>query len=152
MSFILVSWSNEDDITEVKLDQMILNDAHVRNEADFKTVVLDGHEEISSASNSGFRLWIDGSAIGSGVTADPGNGPFELYETNIDISAYSESIHELVVAGPSGLSKFRFIKTPDMEYLSYFVTLGRRAFDGETETYSRDLTVIGHKDTQSWIA
>ena len=152
MTFISTPWANGDTITEVKLDQMVANEEHVRNEADFKMIVSDGHEEIAEASANSFQLEVDGASLGSGVTAPAGAGPFELYENDLNISGYSDGLRELSVVGPSGTSVIRFVKTPDINYLTYFVTLGRRTFDGDTEVYSRDLTVIAHKDTQGWTA
>jgi len=139
VTFIVVSWTNGDTITEVKLDQMIANDEHLREEADHKVLATSG-PATSGAHGSNSPTF--GLTYGSGVT-----GAGAKSETNIDVSSLTDGTAYVVTASGNGFTSFSFlfIKTPDINKLSYWVTLASVYDDPNYILSAGSFTLIGHR-------
>jgi len=160
MAFVVVSWTNGDTITEVKLDQMVANDVHLLDLATRPQIVnesdsLTGEVAINLAVPS-TQLQIDGSDLGSGST-----GSGDHVESDLDISGYSVGIHELTMiiktlTGSGATARtllWRFYKAAECDYLTAYYTLTGVLGAGGTGTRTlgtEAITVIIHKDAESW--
>lgn len=100
--FTDVSWADNDDITEQKLNTMQGNSDHLRIEGDARTIVA------ASVSMSGADfVKVNATTILSG-----GN-----FVGDEDISGLTAGLNTLTI----GNSVFRFIKTPDMNRLTVWI-------------------------------
>lgn len=143
MTFLSVSWSNGDTVTEVKLDQMIENDEHVRAESEYKILYSDvsGIQRITSLATPTFNV-----ATGSGVS-----GAGAKYEADIDISAMSDGLNTLGISLSGGSHSLKFVKTPDIQRITYFVTLATEYYDESNNLHTaKNITVIGHRSSEGW--
>lgn len=145
MTFVAVPWANGNQVASTKLTNMVTNADHVRAEASYKMLVTEIQHTVSDGaphSTVEFYLTIDGAKIGSGVT-----GVGYKSEVNISLSAVPVGFHKLSMrAGGYNLTsqvgaEFGFMRTADLNYLSYWVHLSTSDDD---ETVITGLTVIGH--------
>ena len=155
MAFTEVSWSNGETITETKMDQMVASDVHVREEVNYYHLVADACDRTVINSGSGtlsLQLQIDGTGYG-GTASSTGNHN----ESDIDISAVSTGIHVarfvLTNTGSGGNltgPSYRFYKSADMTYLSWWASVSSAYFDGATTITLYDISIIGHRQIKSW--
>ena len=147
MTFVPVAWTNGDIVTEVKMDQMVANDVHLRVETDYKYLMTQG------GPVTGNHAFDSASVNMTYCTQSSGNG--DHVSADNDISSLTDgTLYTVTVSGNGFASfEFRFLKTPDMERLTYFATLssasdGGGAFDLTVSS----ITVIGHRVDESWTA
>lgn len=158
MAFTSTSWSNGDIVTETKLDQMVGNDEHVRDEAEFRYIANESALAIDDTAIAGtltVQLSIDGADFGSG---DSGSGV--LGEDNISVSSLSAGDHyaELTMTGSSIngplVLKYYFVKTTDLLYITWRATTHQgyvASSSGSIQNYGlKDIAIIGHRSTRTW--
>lgn len=152
MAFTEVPWTTGDTITEAKLDAMVASDVHVREEANYYNLInqakFSGESSLSTVS---FGVYIDGSIVGSLVTSTS-----ESVQADNDVSGLSNGIHvvEIKKSGSSftdGAAKYRFYKTPDMDYVTFWIKLD--SVDGGGNPYTFNFSyfnMIGHREAKGW--
>ncbi len=156
MAFTEVPWANLDVVTEVKLDQMVANDVHVREESNYKPVLnVQMQTDESSISSAGayiatLTVSVNSGAISLGGTTSGSSG----VTGDVNISALAEGIHTIDISlndadDTSNNAEFRFYKSPDMTYLTCFYRVYERQGSGNF-LGSASVTVIGHRETKSW--
>ena len=153
MAWTDLLWTTGWYITQTRQRDQYNNIVHVREEAAYWTIVTDGPEQQATADVAGstqptFDLEIDTTPIGSGVSTVGAKS-----ELDIDISGFSDGLHVLhcitsTTGGSAELDReYRFYKTPDMDWLSYWVTLSIHTTGGNNGGESAELTVITHRET-----
>lgn len=144
MTFVAPTWVNGNVITEVKLNQMVANEEHVREEADY-TILLSGDitRTASSEQDPNLTVSIDTTAIATYTTS----GAKSLID--YDISGFSDGLRTIVF-NLDGISRtHRFVKTPDMTRLTMWVT-ALASSASPYETGARACTIIAHLGNNSW--
>ena len=152
MAFTEVSWSNGDYVTETKMDQMVASDVHVREESNYVPVLTASITELSEAGGAGPAavVAIDGTTIASF------SGTPDAVDADNSISGYSTGLHTITVAitpaygSHDGLRRFKFYKTPDMNYLTVWYSAYQEVVGADPVFTVFDITVIGHRETKSW--
>ena len=155
MTFVAPAWANSDVITEVKLDQMVANDVHVREEVNYYpilTVALRFIQGDSLGYDTDTVITVDEiTALGTYTTTATEQ---REQTADVNITGLSDGLHEIHISHGSnynGDRAFPFIKTPDMDYLTCFV---HHELDNEADEIDDpvniQVTVIGHNVTKSW--
>ena len=149
MAFTEVAWANADTVTEVKLDQMVASDVHVREEANYYPIVTAWANSSDEPGNSPTcEIEIDGTGYGSGVS-----GTGTEHESDINITGLSDGIHTIKFITNCSVDSedmdFVFYKSADLNLLTYWATMTQSGTPGY---YDRTIciTVICHRTTKSW--
>ena len=149
MAYSDVEWANGQTITEAKLDTMQGNTDHVREEVNYTEIHIAFWESLDeTVSNSVYLdLEIDTTTVGAQQA-----GAGDKHQADLDISGFSEGVHSLVVTlTPTGhVFTLRFVKTSDLEFLSYWATIGHRTQGLNYWKQLEDFTVILHREAQGW--
>lgn len=152
MTFIEQDFTNGEVLPASDLDTMDANIDHVREENDYHPLVTAYASGISAAGGAGdlFKVKIDTSIITQdGISSAFSGGS----DSDLDISALSEGIHEITLVEYWSLSgswqttvkvgPMWFYKTPDMDYLSHKVVW-------DSANGILNWTVMGHREAKSW--
>jgi len=152
MAFTNVPWANGDTITEVKLDEMVANDVHVRGEVNYYPIgILQLYGIIDTgggAPSITVHMKIDTSTT---IATFTGSGSF--VQADIDISAYSAGLHSITIDPTSASLHDQtsyFYKSPDMQYLTIKAEIGSQYYTGTDYLTFVTATLIGHRETKSW--
>jgi len=146
MVHVPVSWSSGQTITEVKKDQEMANADHIREETNyFPLLTIADCPRGAVVGGFTLRLRIDSTDIGVGVASGS-----ERRESDINISAFSTGLHTLRVAMGATTRTFRFYKTADMTYLTYWAHIASEVISPDTYYWVASLTVIATREEKSW--
>lgn len=148
MTFIPKSFSPLTELAALDLTDMDGNDDHVREEASYRQILSAYKVEwTDNGGGTNLRLHIDGSPIGTELS-----GTSEVSQADIELSAVTVGLHVLTVQrGTKVAMRVRFVRTPDMDYMTWWVKL--LPTTGGPLLYNHsisDITVIGHRDPKSW--
>lgn len=143
------SYAPLDELAALDLNDMDGNDDHVREEANYVPLlyVREATYERTLATIS-YRLYIDTGPIGTLITSTG-----DKSQADIDISAVTVGLHTLEI--PALALKGRFYKTPDMTYLTFWLTVKATvdlnpAANGPYLHRIENMTVVGHREPKSW--
>ncbi len=148
MTFVPKTFTSGTALPALSLNEMDANDDHVREEANYYPLmaVHDATYEGSTTTLT-VQLYIDGSAIGSAFTTSG-----DKSAADISLAAVADGVHVLTVQRNSTvIAKTRFYKSPDLDYLTWWVTV--HAATGSINPFTHRvsaLTVIGHREAKSW--
>lgn len=150
MAYSDVEWSNGDYLTELKLDTMQGNTDHVREEGNYKGVcpiMFYEGDQASSVGSVTLDIEIDTTTVGAQQSGTGSKG-----QADLDISSFSTGLHILHVTLSGSTYEFydRFVKTADLDRLSYWCFLGQRNDGGTYYNQLQNFRVILHKDAQGW--
>ena len=149
MTFVPKTFTNGDVLPAASLNDMDNNDDHVREEAAYRyiwQVLSIVYEKLTGTI--GVRLYIDGSAVGTNYTTSG-----DKSDPDLNVASLSTGLHVLTIVSSSVvLAETRFLKTPDLSYLTCWMSIESAVFDGiSTYTHEiKNLTVIGHREAKSW--
>lgn len=142
----------------LSLNELDGNIDHVREESNYQTILTQHKTELvttlGGAGNLGFRLILDGAtylgtpAYGTGakVIADIGLGGVTVGLHYIRLSGVRESGGS-IVENFSLPGVARFVRTPDLNYLTLWATFV--SYSGSIWTMA-DVTLIGHREVKGW--
>lgn len=143
MSYTNVTWVDDEDITEGKLDQMSGNGAYCHNAVQ----VLPLHNAHLRDMRWPVDIILDETTIASGVV-----GPvFPFYPqqfNNIRIDGLNEGFHSLALVNASTprTYKIRFFKTAEMSFLTLWLIYYNNDLHAVT------INILGHTVEQGeWI-
>ena len=164
MAFTEVSWTNGDTITEVKLDNMVASDVHVRAEGEYKTLFHGTVSRLFAPVSGGGsapspdlgEIDIDGAAA---IVSETSGSYGEDILADHDISALAEGIHYFRFLLSGAYYKFRWVKTADMDRITIWYNYN--VFLSETVTtpsgqkeiglqFFDQVTIIGHSTVETW--
>lgn len=156
MAYTAVTWTSGDIVTEAKMDAMIANDDHVREEANYYPVVTACVQSQLTAGTisltdiditAGGVLVVSNGSGASGVSADVNIGSLPdgvIYDIDLGFSlSGSEGSHRTNAT-------FKFYKSPDIEYLTMWWTLESGTGSGVGNSAALSLNIIGHRVFKGW--
>lgn len=148
MTFVPKTYTNGQVLPALDLNDMDANDDHCREESNYYPIWTVSLASYSKANNNtSLRLFIDGTGIGTAFTSTGAKS-----EADISLAAFSDGLHAISV-GYVGqdIVTAKFVKTPDMDYLTWWV--GINAVVGAAAPYTHsfgNMTVICHRQTKGW--
>lgn len=158
MTFTPKTFTSGNVLPALSLNEMDANDDHVREETSYRTLLVQHKTELvttlGGAGNLGTRLILDGAtylgtpAYGAGakVIGDISLGGVAVGLHYIRLSGVRESGGS-IVENFSLPGVVRFVRTPDLNYLTLWFTFGGYAGSIWTTT---DVTLIGHREVKGW--
>lgn len=151
MAFTTVAWANLDIITEVKLDQMVANDVHLREEVGVRCAFSAAYPHDRAVHSSASPTL--GFSIGA-LTLNSGGGGGGTFAPitgarNWDVSSLTkDTVQTLTVhvgsAGGSTIVQIPIYIHPDMNFLSIWAQTKIAGADG-SGTYIRELVVLASR-------
>ena len=152
MTFTPKSFTPLDTLPALDLNEMDANIDHVREEANYYHIGTFPLIEYVTAANISVRLLIDTTPVGTLFTTSGAKS-----EADIALAGFSDGLHVLSFkTGPTGITEvgpsIRFYKSPDMDYLTYWVTVGPAVGSSPTINHSlSNFTALGHRESpKSW--
>jgi len=156
MTWTAISWAFEEKPTSAKRNLEAGNTTHVREEAAYKLIVSLPYFETdhSVASTASYDFHVDGVKIGSTVA---GTSEVVLADIDLDAAGIASGIRDLsIVSSTNGaftsrIPEFKFVKTPDMVYMTIWVKFLNPDTSGSPNIHKVErLNVVGHLVAQSW--
>jgi len=146
-----LSWANQETLeaAETKFDQLQGNSDHVRVELDYTNLI---HQKTLMRRNAtGGQIHIDSTLV---AVFSAGHDFNSVKYADIDISGLGNHKHSITI-GHEDCGVFYFAKTPDMNYLTIWITMKHEEgtdgdWDGVDFLWIKNLSIIGHRETQSW--
>jgi len=157
---ILPRYSTGQVIDSIRLNQMYTNQFALRSIED-EVIIWDDesreqYDDIIGADyvfDWSFYLKINGTKIGSTIYPPTTQNVWQEFAvTNIPIDSYPDftPLKMTIYHGWDTSPSVRFIKTPQMKYISYWVTLGFNSPEGYARNGRENFIVIGHNEFTSW--
>lgn len=162
--FTDVPWSNGDFATEVKMDQEVANDRYLRENGDFRQVLVVAVDDpvefgpgAGTSENHSFTLKIDATTTVLNVGSySQGSAWQEKTAKDVDITGTAEGLHTIDLAATYADGSWRFVKTQEIEYFSIWarVSYDRGVQGGAGGNYQAFwrfyISIIGHRVAQGW--
>ena len=126
MSWGVINWNSGDMIDVTRMNQYVANTEYITSLFSRLVIRNEPYKTDATAPNSNyFYIKIDGSQSGATLvnTDLSTNSASACSIYNMDIRNLSLSSHTIVPWQGSNLSGFNFVRTEEMNYLSYWVTL-----------------------------
>ena len=152
MAWTDITWLFNEQPSSNKRNTEFQSVVHVREEANYWNICQFLALSTNEVSNSLiYRVEIDGSTIGTDITSTG-----ESVKSDVSLAGVADGIHtlELTHAGSSfsgGAVKVRFYKSPDMDYLTWWLDVN--TVTGSIGDYDHSFdyfNVIGHREIKSW--
>lgn len=150
MTFVPKSYSPLTELAALDLNDMDGNDDHVREEANYvRLAYVRLATYVRTLNTISYRFYIDATPIGTAMTTTG-----DKSQGDIDITAVSVGLHTLEI--PALDLKLRFYRSPDMVYLSFWLSIKSPVVlnpdnpgAGYTHTIE-NVTVIAHREHKDW--
>ena len=166
MAWADVTWANGQVVTEIKMNNMVGNTTHVRDEFDVRTLLVVPGDKRSPATvitpeRVRMRVFVDSSEVM--LSADTSTSWLSIAVANYPVSTVTAGLRSLhvdiefradIVNWPSNAVvryTARWRKTPDINYLSIFGELALATGSGERDYLLRGLTIFGHRQSGALV-
>lgn len=156
MAFTDVAWTNRDTITETKLDQMVANEQHVREELNSRVLVTVPRHitpaGVSTGSTGNLKWYADATLLDTVALV----GTWADYSSvNKSVSSLSAGLHTLRIDLCSDsivldFLTFRMERVSDLAYVSLWVRARHVLDGGDWFPEVKGLTILGHRTSKSW--